>query len=277
MSNFKVTDEELIAFADGELDEPRRTAVSEYLYSNPDKLLLIRDLVLQRQVLRQAFDEVLSDPIPESLLKAANGSNQSGFWDRVWKTQWLKSNLVGFATVGLAMLFGVAIGWLSNEFTKGFLESNLTDQLVEQSAKPEFNFAKLAAVAHVVYSPDQRRPVEVTAADSIQLTTWLSNRMGTKIVAPDLRVLNLELMGGRLLPGESQPVAQLMYHDALGQRITLYVTNERLDRNTTGFLFTKQGPVNVFYWINDGFGYALSAGISKSELAKIASVIQDQF
>jgi anti-sigma factor RsiW len=88
--------------------------------------------------------------------------------------------------------------------------------------------------------------------------------------------LLMALIGGRLLPGNSGPVAQFMYHDASGQRLTLYVTTENAANRDTGFRFAKEGPVNVFYWIDGKFGYALSAGIDKGELARVATTVYDQ-
>ena len=78
------------------------------------------------------------------------------------------------------------------------------------------------------------------------------------------------------LPGESGPVAQFMYHDSTGQRLTLYVSTEQAHNKDTGFRFAEEGPVNVFYWIDGKFGYALSAGTNKGELARIASAVHEQ-
>jgi anti-sigma factor RsiW len=133
-----------------------------------------------------------------------------------------------------------------------------------------------AAIAHVVYSPDVRRPVEIGAEHEEQLVTWLSKRLGTPVRPPRLGPLGYELIGGRLLPGNSGPVAQFMYHDVSGQRLTLYVSNENVGNRDTAFRFAQEGPVNVFYWIDGKFGYALSAGIQKSELARIATAVYDQ-
>ena len=67
-----------------------------------------------------------------------------------------------------------------------------------------------------------------------------------------------------------------MYHDAQGQRLTLYVTRETQHAGTTGFRFAQAGPVNMFYWVDASFGYALSAGIDRSELARVATAVYDQ-
>jgi anti-sigma factor RsiW len=84
------------------------------------------------------------------------------------------------------------------------------------------------------------------------------------------------LIGGRLLPGASGPVAQFMYQDGAGQRLTLYVSTEHARNKDTGFRFSKEGAVNVFYWIDGKFGYALSAGVDKGELARVASAVYEQ-
>ena len=58
--------------------------------------------------------------------------------------------------------------------------------------------------------------------------------------------------------------------------MTLYVTRELKQGSTTGFRFAQDGPVNVFYWIDGNFGYALSAGIDRSELSRVATAVYDQ-
>jgi len=121
-----------------------------------------------------------------------------------------------------------------------------------------------------------RRPVEIGAEQEDQLVAWLSKRLGSKIHPPRLGKLGYELIGGRLLPGASGPVAQFMYHDRTGQRLTLYVSNEQANNKDTGFRFASEGPVNVFYWIDGKFGYALSAGIDKGALARVASAVYEQ-
>ena len=136
--------------------------------------------------------------------------------------------------------------------------------------------AHQAAVAHVVYSPEVTRPVEIGADQEEQLVAWLSKRLGNTIRPPRLGKLGYELIGGRLLPGAQGAVAQFMCHDSAGQRLTVYVTTDQSHNEDTGFRFAQEGPVNVFYWVDGKFGYALSAGINKGELARVASAVYEQ-
>jgi anti-sigma factor RsiW len=137
-------------------------------------------------------------------------------------------------------------------------------------------FAQRAAVAHVVYTPDARRPVEVGADQREQLVTWLSRRMETRIEAPDLRTSGYELVGGRLLPGERGPAAQFMYQDGAGKRLTLYVSRGERPDAAREFRFEQSGPVNLFYWIDETLGYAIAAGAPRADLERIAGEVHRQ-
>ena len=93
------------------------------------------------------------------------------------------------------------------------------------------------------------------------------------------------LDGGRLLPGGKGPVAQFMYHDGAGAKLTLYVSSEVADmgagvtggRNQeTAFRFAQEGRVTGFYWVNGSFGYAISADADKAELARVSGEVYRQ-
>ncbi len=137
-------------------------------------------------------------------------------------------------------------------------------------------WARRAAVAHVVYSPEVRHPVEVGAGEEAHLVAWLSKRLGTQLKVPHLGSLGYSLVGGRLLPGERGPVAQFMYQDGKGQRLTLYVRINPDERSESAFLFAQEQGVGVFYWLDRKLGYALSGAQDKSELLRVANTIYAQ-
>lgn len=129
-----------------------------------------------------------------------------------------------------------------------------------------------------------RRAVEVDAEHEDQLVAWLSKRMGARMQAPRLHALGYELVGGRLLPGESKPVAQFMYQDGSGSKLTLYASNElpgagvptATPNADTAFSFAQRGALNTFYWVDGEFGYALSAGADRAELARVSAEVYRQ-
>jgi anti-sigma factor RsiW len=137
--------------------------------------------------------------------------------------------------------------------------------------------AKRAAVAHAVYSPEVRHPVEVGADQEQHLVAWLSKRTGVKLKAPKLDDAGMALVGGRLLPGETGPVAQFMYQSDRGRRITLYVRAESAPTRETSFRYARESNVGVFYWIDRNSSYAIASGdLSKDELLSVANMVYKQ-
>ena len=118
-------------------------------------------------------------------------------------------------------------------------------------------------------------PVEVASAQQAHLLQWLSRRLGKPLVAPDLTPYGYTLMGGRLLPGDGSAAAQLMYDDASGKRLTLYV--RAAEGSETAFRFQREGDAATFAWIDRGFGFAVTAPVAREELMPIAEAVYRTF
>jgi anti-sigma factor RsiW len=135
-------------------------------------------------------------------------------------------------------------------------------------------FVRAAAIAHAVYVPEVRHPVEVSADERGHLVAWLSKRLGTSLPAPDLAPQGFELVGGRLLPGDAGPSAQLMYQDARGLRVTLYVARrDGATPSDTAFRFGEVGAVSSFYWIDRDLGWVLSGELPRERLSQLATAV----
>ncbi|MFZ4538756.1 anti-sigma factor family protein [Propionivibrio sp.] len=264
MSKLPISEAELQACVDDALPEARRTDVADYLATHPEDAERVRAYQLQKQALRALFNPVLAEPLPENLSALASPPPIAAIAPpaKPFLARW---SLQRFAAGFLVALFSGIAGWLAH----GQYEP--AEGIARMTPLP-----RQAAVAHAVFSPDVRRPVEVSAENEDQLVAWLSKRMGTPVRPPKLGALGFELIGGRLLPGNVGPVAQFMYQDASGQRLTLYVSTENTSNHETAFRFAQEGTVNVFYWIDGKFGYAISASIDKGELARVATAVYEQ-
>jgi len=258
-----ITEADLHAHVDRQLGPARDAEVLQYLAARPDEQARVQAWRQQNEALHRLLDPVLDEPVPLHLPVRVKT-----------RLRWR----------GLAA--GLAIAMLSAG-TSWWLRGSVDDERVRvayadgaASAGDSLSgFARRAAVAHVVYSPDIRRPVEVGADEEQALVAWLSRRLGTAVKPPLLKAVGYELIGGRLLPGDSGPVAQFMYHDATGQRMTLYVTREApaaADGSTAAFRFGRDGPVNVFYWVDRHVGYAISGGADRQDLLRVAQEVHRQ-
>ncbi|CUI02994.1 anti-sigma factor family protein [Massilia antarctica] len=260
MNTLPITEADLHAFVDGKLPAAREAEVKAYLAQRPDEAERLRAYAAQNMELRALFNPVLDEALPSRLIAPQKHPWQ---WQRL---------VAGFA---IALVSGSA-GWLLHGQDADRIQFAQGDAVRAGPARYASGLARQAAIAHVVYSPEVKRPVEIGADQEEQLVAWLSKRLGSSIRPPRLGKLGYELIGGRLLPGAQGAVAQFMYHDATGQRLTLYVSTDQARNKDTGFRFVQEGPVNVFYWIDGKFGYALSAGIQKVELARIATAVYEQ-
>jgi anti-sigma factor RsiW len=262
MSQLPVTEADLHAYVDGLLSESRREEIADYLAARPEELERVHAYREQNDALRALFSPVMDEAVPSRIT-----AGMTHWADRYGK----------YAAGLLIAVVSGAGGWMlhgtsQTSVTLAQLSAPAVDGPMMVSA-----LARQAAVAHAVYSPDTKRPVEIGADQEEALVNWLTKRTGFTIRPPKLGKLGYELIGGRLLPEESgKPVAQFMYQEAGGQRLTLYVSTDQAQNKDTGFRFAQQGKINVFYWIDGKFGYALSAGVDKGELTRIAYAVYDQ-
>ena len=246
MNKPQITETELQAWLDNELPQARRTEVDAYVASQPadaERLAAYRRNDLAIEAL---YDPVLTEPVPSRLMR-----RQTATPARLWRYA---------AAVGWVFLGGLA-GWQLHE----------VQSADRRSEAP--TWARRAAVAHVVYSPEVRHPVEVAADQEDHLVAWLSKRLGTSLKIPRLDRMGYALVGGRLLPGEQGPAAQFMYQDSQGQRLTLYVRTNRDLNKETAFRFAQEGNVRQFYWIDRGLGYVLSGEIGRDDLLRVANAV----
>lgn len=270
-----ITEADLHAWVDGHLAAERAREVEAYLATRPDEAQRVDAWRAQKRELRSLFDPVQDEPMPARLLRAARP-----------RTPWYAQRLA--AGIAIAVV-SAALGWgvrgAMQESAPQVAQQNTSTGILQASA-----FAQRAAIAHAVFSPDQRRPVEVDAAHEDQLVAWLSKRMGTPMKPPHLQALGYALEGGRLLPGGKGPVAQFMYRDDAGGKLTLYVSNDVAEVDALGaagsasagsnkdaaFRFAQEGAVNVFYWVDGPFGCALSAEANRTELARVSAEVYRQ-
>jgi anti-sigma factor RsiW len=250
-----VTKEDLVRFVDGRLAPERRMQVAAYLREHPETA---QELQAHQRLNARLFERgksIRQEPIAAALLHAAGGSLSAGADLR--PAMFRRAAII----VG-AVVLGAAAGWWGRSAT------------IEPP--PWQEFPKQAAAAYRVYAPERDRRVEI--ASTQELLARLSRRLGIPIGAPQLEPLGYRLIGGRLLPTPAgAPAAQLMYQDASGHRITVYIRADLRNSRDIEFQFARERDVNVLYWLDGPRGYALSADLDERTMLPIAKVLYDKF
>jgi anti-sigma factor RsiW len=247
---------EFHALADGRLSAQRAAQVRAWLDQHPDDAAKVHAWQRQRESLHALFDPVLDEPVPIALQRSA------------MPRSWRQSALPKIAASLLWLALGAAAGFFARGMPQ--LPGASPSALAAAAALP-----REAAIAHAVYTPEVRHPVEVGADQEAHLVQWLSKRLGTQLVIPDLNRQGFALVGGRLLATDEGPAAQFMYQDVAGNRLTLYVRHDGKDAGTA-FRFASEGDVGVFYWVDGAFGYALSGKLGRERLLAAAQASHRQ-
>ena len=297
------TDEHLSAWLDHALDPAEHTAVDAWLHDHPEDAALTRAWAADRDALRARLDPVLDEPLPANLLlalqardaatpampaasatpatPAAPGLPTTTTAAAANQPSWRRAALAAGLLLGGGLLGGLIGAAAVSRDPVAFASLPLPWRPVALVAA---SWPHRAAVAHAVYAPEVRHPVEVNVvqgsateqrAQEEHLARWLSKRLGQPVRLYDLRPLGFELVGGRLLPDLAGPSAQLMYQHSNGQRITLYL--RRPDPGSSvAFKFQRDGELNLFYWVEDGFGCALVGKLPREQLLALAEAIYKQ-
>jgi len=200
-------------------------------------------------LIKRAYDPIMVEPLPARLM--------------LRPVSWLP-----YARAAATFAIGIALGLAAYPLLFRVAPNAATAGAA--------GFPMRAARAHAVYVTEVRHPVEVDASQQEHLVAWLSKRLGTSLRVPILAEEGYSLLGGRLLPGPDGAVAQFMYQDSSGARLTLYVSHRANVESPTAFRFAQEGKVSVFYWIDRDFGYALSGDVDRPALARVANVVYRQ-
>lgn len=264
-------DSKLSAWLDGELDAQEAAQVEAWLGERPEAAARVREWAADRDALRARFDPVLNERAPQRLTKAV--LDRDNRFARLWA---LAAAMAGMFVLGGTV--GALVAWQAARIGP--------PTLAQQAPVP---WVQRAAVAHSVYAPEVRHPVEVNVADRTapdvraqeeHLALWLTRRLDVPVKLFDLREHGYQLVGGRLLPDAAGPSAQLMYQRAGGgERVTVYLrkpdSGPEVD-TPAAFHYARRGELGLFYWVEGAAGYALVGTLPRDELLTLAEAIHRQ-
>jgi anti-sigma factor RsiW len=244
-----IIEEELHAFADGELPAERHAVVEQWLATHADDAARVAAWRAQAQAIRMRYDAVAHEPVP-ARLALDRLARRSARWPRV-----------AAAAIILAFLLGSGAGWLGRGFFEG--------------ASPGPSVTAEAVDAHRLYVVEVRHPVEVAGTDTAHLGQWLSRRVGYPLRTPDLDATGLKLIGGRLLPSASGSAAAFfMYEGSSGERFTIYC--RRAKAPESALRYRAAGPVGSFFWVGDDVAFVVSGPAERARLQQIAEAVYQQ-
>ena len=246
-----VTEDELHVYVDGELPHDRLGAVEAWLASHPEDATRIAAWRAQADAIRARYSALAKEPVPERL--ALDRITRRG---RLWTAIATAASVAAFAVGGVT-------GWVARGVP------------VPSAASAAYElFTADALEAHKLYVGEVRHPVEVPGIERAHAVQWLSKRLNTALIVPNLEEIQLKLVGARLLPGPTGPAAFFMYEAPSGERFTLYCGTTSAGQTAMRY---HDGPQTAaFYWVDRDIAYVLSGPPDREQLLKVSKATYDQ-
>jgi len=245
-----ISEDDLHAYVDRQLDSARQSAVERHLRDNPDDAAMVAAYAGQRAALRAALADIAAEPIPGRLHPFAI---QQGIASR--RATWRAA-----AAVVLAFGLGGGGGWM----------------LHDQVAPPSTIITLLTEEAfanHAVFTADRRRPTELGAEQRDDLSKWVSNRINHPVAPPDLSIAGYRFIGGRLAATPRGPAGMFMYQNEQGVRLTVFVRPVA----TMGSLPLETiaaGALEGCAWAEKGMGYTVVAPLPAEDVQRLAAGVR---
>lgn len=228
-----VTDTELMAYADGELDSRAMLDIEQALGTDPQARAKVEMFRQTGSLLRAACAEgFYADGLAHLRVKPSTPRRASGRL-AVAAAACLVAGLAGFGGGRLASAPGPARDAFINE-------------VVEY---------------HQVFSREGAHLVEVSAENAAELQGWLGERLGRTVPVPDWSKMGLRFAGGRMLVVDGKPVGELMYTRASGLPVAFCITP--LDGPAEPLRLDAREGLQLASWTDGHHAYVVVGDMSR--------------
>ena len=267
----KRSDEQLVAYLDGELELAEQREVEAWLDSDPAARDQLAELALSAKLLRRAFDEVLHEPLPERLIAAAHAGTVAAAAgpqilpfpprlaaNRFAGSRWRRLGLPIAASL-LALLVGGGGTYLGmGKFGVGGGAGTVGQQELGAAAANNLWLDNAAGYFKLLASAGDNPLVDIPATgDNREALQKISQSLPQQVRLPDLKPWGLNFRGARLIVVEGRPAAELVYttdNKAIGPLALIIGSSNQPDSPPT---FDHRQDVNLIYWRHQGRAYAL--------------------
>jgi anti-sigma factor RsiW len=263
------SDETLVAYLDGELDEAARQDVDSWLEADAaarDRLLA---LAASASLVRSAFADILNEELPERLIVAARG-------DAAEPLAPAAAEIIAFApppkraaagafrrwgpmAAAAALAFGIVLGGAGGYYGIPALTGpGANPPATALSAATNDWLNNAAGYYKLAVAAGDNTFVDVPATgDPKEALQKISQELPQQVRLPNLKPWGLNFRGARLVVVEGHPAAQLIYttdNKAIGPLTLIIGSSKGSDSQPT---FDHRQDVNLLYWRHQGRAYVL--------------------
>jgi anti-sigma factor RsiW len=263
----RVDDEMLMAYVDGEIDAATARRIERAIASDPkmaERARLFRDSAM---LLRGAYADALHEKVPERLVATIRSGPARKAEIVTPPRRRQVRQFIGWAVA--ASLAALVVGSGSTYLYMTEEAANVEED-VQATASDRWldHVVGFYDVYEGARTKENHLLVDFKADDIPKLKQWFGARLNRNLSVPDLSTLGFQPQGGRLLIINGRPAAQLLYMSDRGELVGLVIAFT--PQNHHDISAVRRHNVNVVYWRNAGYAYALVGTIEPDRLRKLA-------
>jgi anti-sigma factor RsiW len=243
-----VSEVDLCAYVDGQLDVARRHDVEDYLSSNPAAAADLMSDLRNRSAMQLAFKD--------RTVARADAVARARQLDRKLRVRRM-ARLVPRASIAL---LAAACLWLAQ------------DEVGDALAPAALALPTFADEALDTHSTARLRQTIVTEAKDQSVDT-AAIRHVARIVFPQPS-REWRILDARLVPSDEGPGVQISFDSGEGTPVTFFAVRTRDPASSSPVTAQREGGT-VAYWRRGQFGYALAAELAPADLARLARDMAD--
>lgn len=258
---------ELGAYCDGELDGEDASRVEAALAEDADLRAEMSAMMEDRAALAAAVSLPEQGAAADEALRTLAGRLEARLAADRRRRRMRRSAIAGAAA--LAVLI---VGWVGHAWLTG--TALFSPGPAERAAAAVPGFVADAAGAHAVFAEDTIHPVEFTSADEPVMQAWFQSHLGPGAVIPHLEQIGFDLIGGRLLGDAEGAMAQILYKNAKGDKITL-VFGKRAVPGGDELKLVHVGKRYASYWRQGEYSWAVVEDSPGADVSAVATHLAD--
>jgi len=269
------SDEALIAYLDGELDEGARRDIDSWLEDDGVARDRLVALAASASLVRSAFADILNEELPERLIIAARGE-LTGAGEPAGEPDPPDAEIIPFTpppqpaktaafrrwgpmAAAAALAFGVVLGGAGGYYGIPALTGlHAAPPVTALNAATNDWLNNAAGYYKLAVAAGDNTFVDVPATgDPKEALQKISQELPQQVRLPNLKPWGLNFRGARLVVEEGRPAAQLIYttdNKAIGPLTLIIGSSKEPDSQPT---FDHRQDVNLLYWRHQGRAYAL--------------------
>lgn len=253
------TDEELVAYIDGELPLAARQAIDEALAASPELCARLEELHLGDRPFREAFDLLLDQaPVERMLARLSEQSAPVAVKPVAGpRTDWRAAGIA--AMVLLSVGLGFAVGWGSKPVEQKIVE---IEKLVPVA--PARGWRQAVADYQALFTTESLTPDQGDGSALAQV----SQRLGLALDQAAVSDGGVAFRRATLLAFNGKDLAQLAYLGDDGVPLAFCIL--RSASADAGPAFEVRNDLGIVHWVEKGYGFMLIGKLPEQRLGTIA-------